>query len=463
MSYDSVNPYTGELLRSFPEHTDEQMEEALSRADACFRSFGAIADRTAVLRRAAGLLIERREELAALITLEMGKLLRDSRDEVNLSAAILNYFADNAALFLAPRALEQFTAGSAWVEFDPIGVLIGIEPWNYPYYQLVRFVGPNFAAGNTILMKHAPGVPQCALAFEKVMQDAGAPDGAYINLFLTNDQISKLIPDPRIQGVALTGSERAGESLASQTGRALKKSTMELGGNDPFIVLEDFDPKVAAQLAVRGRMTNTGQACCGSKRFIVVDQVADEFLAEVVRLMAEYKPGDPMDEATTMGPVSSKLALERLMAQLSVAIEHGARVVLGGDRPAGPGAFLMPTVLTDITPSNPVFHQEFFGPVAMFFRAKDEDDAIAIANDSPFGLGGAVCTSDPERAKRLARKLQSGMVFINFPALTLPELPFGGVKRSGYGRELSGFGIEEFLNKKMVCIPDIEKMEHVVA
>jgi succinate-semialdehyde dehydrogenase/glutarate-semialdehyde dehydrogenase len=463
VSYDSVNPYTGKLLKSFPEHTDREMEEALSRADARFKSFGTLTDRTAVLKKAAGLMIERKEELATLITIEMGKLLKDSRDEVSLSASILNYYADNAAKFLAPRALEQFTAGSAWVEFDPIGVLVGVEPWNYPYYQLVRFVGPNIAAGNTILMKHAPGVPQCALAFEKLMQDAGAPDGAYTNLFLTNDQVSKLIPDPRIQGVALTGSERAGESLASQAGRALKKSTMELGGNDAFIVLDDFDPKVAAQLAVRGRMTNTGQACCGSKRFIVVDQVADEFLTEVVRLMAEYKPGDPMDEATTMGPVSSKLALDRLMKQLDVAIEHGAKVVLGGDRPTGGGAFLTPTVLTDISTSNPVFHQEFFGPVAMFFRAKDEDEAISIANNSPFGLGGAVCTLNPERAKRVAGKLQSGMVFINFPALTLPELPFGGVKRSGYGRELSGFGIEEFVNKKLVCIPEIEKIEHVVA
>jgi succinate-semialdehyde dehydrogenase / glutarate-semialdehyde dehydrogenase len=463
MSYDSVNPYTGELLKSFPEHTDEEMENALARADARFKSFGTLAERTAVLKRAAALMTERREELAALITLEMGKLIQDSRDEVNLSASILDYFADNAAAFLAPRPLDQFTAGKAWVELDPIGVLIGVEPWNYPYYQLVRFVGPNIAAGNTILMKHAPGVPQCALAFEKLMKDAGAPDGAYINLFLTNDQISQLIPDPRIQGVALTGSERAGESLASQAGRALKKSTMELGGNDAFVVLEDFDPKVAAQLAVRGRMTNTGQACCGSKRFIVVEKIADAFLAEVVRLMSEYMPGDPMDEATTMGPVSSKTALDRLMDQLQVAIEHGATVVLGGNRPNGSGAFLMPTVLSDISPSNPVFHQEFFGPVAMFFRAKDEEDAIAIANNSPFGLGGAVCTSDPERAHRFASRLQSGMVFINFPALTLPELPFGGVKRSGYGRELSGFGIEEFVNKKLVCIPDIEKIAHVVA
>jgi succinate-semialdehyde dehydrogenase/glutarate-semialdehyde dehydrogenase len=463
MSYSSVNPYTGELLKSFDLHTDAEMEDALRRADLCYKSFGSVADRTSLLKRAAALMIERREELATLITLEMGKRIQESRDEVDLSAAILDYFGDNAAKFLAKRPLDQFTGGEAWVEFEPIGVLIGVEPWNYPYYQLVRFVGPNIAAGNPILMKHAPGVPQCALAFEKVMTDAGAPDGAYINLFITNDQVSKLIVDPRIQGVALTGSERAGESLASQAGKALKKSTMELGGNDAFVVLEDFDPKAAAKFAVLGRMINTGQACCGSKRFIVVEKVADEFLAEVLRLMSEYKPGDPMDEATTLAPVSSMVALDRLVDQLGVAVSHGAKVLMGGERLDGPGAFLAPTVLTEITPANPVYRQEFFGPVAMFFRAKDEDDAIAIANDSPFGLGGAVCTTDPVRAKRLASRLQSGMVFINFSALTVPELPFGGVKRSGYGRELSGYGIEEFVNKKMVCIVDVEKVQHAVA
>lgn len=463
MSYSSINPYSGELLKSFPEHTDGEMEDALRRADLRFMSFGSLADRTAVLRRAATLMIERQEELATLVTLEMGKRIQESRDEVSLSAAILDYFAENAARFLAKRPLEQSTVGEAWMEFHPIGVLIGVEPWNYPYYQLARFVGPNLAAGNPILMKHASGVPQCALAFEKVMTDAGAPDGSYINLFLTNDQVSKLIADPRVQGVALTGSERAGESLASQAGKALKKSTMELGGNDAFVVLEDFDPKVAARFAVSGRMTNCGQACVGSKRFIVVEKIADEFLSEVLRLLSEYTPGDPMDEATTMGPLSSKLALERLVDQIDAAVKYGAKVLTGGDCPAKPGAFLMPTLLTDISPSNPAYRQEFFGPVAMFFRAADEEEAIALANDSPFGLGGSICTADPERAKRLASKLQSGMVFINFPALTIPELPFGGVKRSGYGRELSGYGIEEFVNKKMICIVDPEKVKHAVA
>jgi succinate-semialdehyde dehydrogenase/glutarate-semialdehyde dehydrogenase len=462
MSYQSVDPYTGKLLKSFPLHTDEEMQAALSRADARFRSFGTLAERTAMLKRAASLMIERREELAALITAEMGKRIHESRDEVSLSAAILEYYAEHASGFLAKRTLDS-TVGEAWVEFEPIGVLVGVEPWNYPYYQLVRFVGPNIALGNTILMKHAPGVPQCALAFEKILIDAGAPDGSYINLFLSNEQVSTLIEDPRVQGIALTGSEKAGESLASQAGKQLKKSTMELGGNDAFIVLEDFDPKLAASFAVLGRMTNAGQACVGSKRFIAVDAIADEFLDEVLRLLAGFVPGDPTDEATTLAPMSSKLAQTRLLDQVQTAIANGAKVLMGGIAPDGPGAFMLPTVLTDVAPSNPAFRQEFFGPVVLFFRAKDEQEALAIANDSPFGLGGSICTADPERAKRLASQLQSGMVFLNFSALTTPELPFGGVKRSGFGRELSSFGIEEFANKKMICIVDPAKLTNMVS
>ena len=307
MSYQSVNPYTGEIVKSFPLHSDEEMLNALSQAHSRFQEFGTLEERTLILKRAADLMIERREELAGLITLEMGKRIHESRDEVNLSSAILAYYAEHAPRFLAKRTLDS-TVGEAWVEFEPIGVLVGVEPWNYPFYQLVRFVGPSFALGNTILMKHASGVPQCALAFETIMKDAGAPDGSYTNLFVTADQVSLLIEDLRVQGIALTGSEEAGESLAAQAGKQLKKSTMELGGNDAFVVMEDFDPKLAAKFAVQGRMTNAGQACVGSKRFIVVDAIADEFLGEVIRLLATYVPGDPMDEATTLAPLSSKSA-----------------------------------------------------------------------------------------------------------------------------------------------------------
>jgi len=302
-----------------------------------------------------------------------------------------------------------------------------------------------------------------ALAFEKILTDAGAPSGAYTNVFLSPEQVSSLIEDPRVQGVALTGSERAGESLASQAGKQLKKSTMELGGNDAFIVLEDFDPKLAAKYAVQGRMTNAGQACVGSKRFIAVDAIADDFLAEVMKLLATYVPGDPTSETTTLAPLSSKTAQSNLLKQVETAVANGATLLMGGTAPAGPGAFILPTVLSDVTSSNPAYRQEFFGPVALFFRAKDEIEALAIANDSPFGLGGSICTSDPERARRLASKLQSGMVFLNFSALTTPELPFGGIKRSGFGRELSSFGIEEFANKKMICIVDPTKLANVVA
>ena len=452
MCYESVNPYTGKLLQSYPEHTDEQMLDALRRADARFRAFGTLPYRTALLKRAAALMVERCESLARIATAEMGKRIAESRWEVGLSAKILEYYADNAARFLEPRPLES-PVGEAWIEFEPIGVLVGIEPWNFPYYQLTRFVGPNIAAGNTILMKHAPGVPQCAVAFEQIMIDAGAPDGAYINLFLSNEQVSRLIEDPRVQGVALTGSERAGEAVAAQTGKQLKKSILELGGSDAFIVLDDFDPKLAAKFAVQGRMLNAGQACAASKRFIAVESVADEFLAEVGRLLSAYRPGDPADESTTLAPLCSQTALNRIEGQLKTAVENGAKVLMGGNRLPGPGAFLMPTVLTDVAPENPAYGMEFFGPVALFFRAKNEDEALAIANDSSFGLGGSICTNDPERARRLASRMQTGMVFLNSSVVTAPELPWGGIKRSGYGRELSPLGIEEFVNKKLVIEP----------
>jgi succinate-semialdehyde dehydrogenase / glutarate-semialdehyde dehydrogenase len=405
-----------------------------------------------VLARAAALMRERSQAMAELITLEMGKLIPQSLGEVALSAAILDYYAEHAEAFLAPEKLTT-PKGEAMVESSPIGVLFGVEPWNYPYYQIARFAAPNLMAGNVVMVKHASSVPQCALAFEQLMTDAGAPEGAYTNLFVSKDQITKIIEDKRIRAIALTGSEAAGAVVAAQAGKQLKKSTMELGGSDAFIVFEDADLEKAVKHAVSGRMGNSGQACTASKRFIVVEAMADSFLQKFQAAMENFKPGDPMDKQTTLAPLSSADALNNLIKQVDGAVASGARVLMGGKRIEGQaGAFMQPTILTDIDEKNPAYHEEFFGPVALFFKVADEDAAVALANDSPFGLGGTVFTQDIERGKRVARKIDTGMVFINSGAVSSPELPFGGVKNSGYGRELSGAGIQEFVNKKLIRV-----------
>ena len=455
MAYQSTNPYTGKVEKTFDDISAAQLEEKLQRADACFQSDWrerGFAARAVILKSAAALMRERAQTFAELITLEMGKLISQSLGEVALSAAILDYYADNAEKFLET---EQLTTprGQAMVESSPIGVLFGVEPWNYPYYQIARFAAPNLMAGNVVMVKHASSVPQCALAFEQLLQEAGAPDGAYTNLFISKDQVAQMIEDPRIRGVALTGSEGAGAIVAAQAGKHLKKTTLELGGSDAFIVLEDADLDKAVKHAVSGRMGNSGQACTASKRFIVVDALADRFLEKFQAALDQFKPGDPMDKATTLAPLSSAQALENLLKPVDGAVEHGARVVVGGKRIDGhTGAFMQPTVITDIREDNPAFKEEFFGPVALFFRVADEDAAVALANDSPFGLGGSVFTQDIERGKRVARKIDTGMMFINSGAVSSPELPFGGVKNSGYGRELSGAGIQEFVNKKLIRV-----------
>ncbi len=455
MAYETSNPYTGKRVASFDELDDAQLEGKLAAAAACFDDVWrhhSFAERKAVLSRAAALMRERSQALAELVTLEMGKLIQQSAGEVALSAAILDYYADHAEAFLAPEKLAT-AKGEAFVESAPIGVLFGVEPWNYPYYQIVRFAAPNLMAGNVVMVKHASNVPQCALAFESVMRDAGAPDGAYTNLFVSKDQVAAVIDDPRIRGVALTGSEGAGAVVAARAGKNLKKSTMELGGSDAFIVLDDADLDKAVKHAVSGRMGNTGQACTASKRIIVVDAIADAFLEKFKAAMAAFEPGDPMDERTTLGPMCSTQALETLLEQVGEAVGHGARALIGGQRMADQtGAFMQPTILTDIAAENPAFKKEFFGPVAMFFRVADEDAAVKLANDSPFGLGGSVFTNDTERGKRVGRRIDTGMVFINSSAVSSPELPFGGVKNSGYGRELAAAGIQEFVNKKLIRV-----------
>ena len=455
MAYQSTNPYTGKLDKSYDDISPALLEEKLACADACFKtdwSHRSFADRTAILKRAAALMRERSQMFAELITLEMGKLIAQAQGEVALSAAIIDYYADHAERFLAPEKLDT-PKGEALVESNPIGVLFGVEPWNYPYYQIARFAAPNLMAGNVVMVKHASSVPQCALAFEQLMIDAGAPAGAYTNLFATKDQVAQIIEDPRIRAVALTGSEAAGAIVAAQAGKQLKKTTLELGGSDAFIVLDDADLDKAVKHAVSGRMGNSGQACTASKRFIVVEPLANSFLDKFKSALDQFAPGDPMDKATTLAPLSSSQALETLLKQVEGAVKHGARVVMGGKRIDGlPGNFMQPTILADISPDNPAYKEEFFGPVALFFKVADEDAAVALANDSPFGLGGSVFTQDIERGKRVARKIDTGMVFINSGAVTSPELPFGGVKNSGYGRELSSAGIQEFVNKKLIRV-----------
>jgi succinate-semialdehyde dehydrogenase/glutarate-semialdehyde dehydrogenase len=457
MSYQSVNPSNGKVLKKFKELSDGQLETAIKTAATCFKTWRhkTFAERAIIVTKAATILRERADEFAKPVTLEMGKLIAESRGEVALSADILDYYAWNAEDFLAPQILKP-KSGEAVIESSPIGVLFGMQPWNFPYYQLARFAAPNLMAGNVVMVKHAGCVPQCAIAFEKLWRDAGAPAGAYTNLIISHDQVNAIIDDPRIKGVALTGSVEAGKSVAARAGQNLKKSTMELGGSDAFIVLDDADLDKTVKWAVWAKMNNMGQCCVAGKRFIVVEELADKFLEKFQTALADFKPGDPMAKTTTLGPLSTEGALVQLLGQIKKAVAKGAKVAMGGKRIDRPGSFMQPTILTNIKPGNPAFREEFFGPVALFFRVKNEDEAVALANDSDFGLGGSVFTSDIARGQRVASQIDTGMVFINHPTWTTADLPFGGIKNSGYGRELSSLGIQEFVNKKLVRTSSID-------
>jgi succinate-semialdehyde dehydrogenase/glutarate-semialdehyde dehydrogenase len=457
MSYQSINPYDGTTGETFKEMSDGELETAIAKAANCFEAWRhtSFAERAAVVAKAASIMHARIDEFARPVTFEMGKLYEQARGEVRLSAEIIDYYAKNAEHFLALERLQP-SSGDAQVESTPFGVLFGVEPWNFPYYQLARFAAPNLMAGNVVMVKHAGCVPRCALAFEKLWKDAGAPAGAYTNLFISYDQVNRVIDDPRIKGVALTGSVEAGKAVAARAGLNLKKSTMELGGSDAFIVLEDADLEKTVKWAVWGKMNNTGQCCVAAKRFIVVESLADRFLDKFKTALAALSPGDPMDAATTLGPLSTEVALVKLLDQVQRAVARGATLVMGGGRVDRPGAFMQPTILQDIKPDNPAFREEFFGPVALFFRVQNEDEAVALANDSEFGLGGCVFTQDVVRGKRVASRIDTGMMFVNHPTWTTPDLPFGGIKNSGYGRELSSMGIQEFVNKKLVRVASID-------
>jgi succinate-semialdehyde dehydrogenase/glutarate-semialdehyde dehydrogenase len=454
MAYQTINPYSEEMMKTFPECTDDQLDAIIVRAEETYRSdwsLKPLTERKIIVKKAASILRGERNAFAKLVTLEMGKLFNEAQGEVDLSADILDYYADNADAFLAPEKLKV-AEGEAFVENAPLGVLFCVEPWNFPYYQLARVAGPNLMVGNTLIVKHAANVPQCALAFEKLFLDAGAPLGVYTNIFISHRQSSTVIADKRIKGVALTGSEQAGEIVASDAGRSLKKSTMELGGSDAFIVLDDADMDTAVKWGVWGRMNNTGQCCVAAKRFILDEKIADRFLDRFGKELAKLVPGDPMDTKTTLGPLCTESALTLVLKQIKDAVGGGAKVLMGGKRLDHLGYFLEPTILTDIEAGNPAYYQEFFAPVALVFRVKNEKAAIQLANDSPYGLGGSVMTRNIERGKRVARQIDTGMVFINQATWTAPELPFGGVKNSGYGRELSDLGIGEFVNKKLIRV-----------
>jgi succinate-semialdehyde dehydrogenase / glutarate-semialdehyde dehydrogenase len=454
MAYQTTNPATGMVEKSFDDISDADLEASLAAAHRCYVEdwrHRSVADRAAIIARAANLMRAESDRLAGLIVREMGKLFAQAAGEVALSADILDYYASRAAEYLAPKAIPE--KPGATVHTLPIGVLLAVEPWNFPYYQLARVVGPQLMVGNTLIVKHASSVPQCAEAFADIMRRAGAPAGAYTNIFATTDQIGTLIDDDRIRGATVTGSERAGAAVAERAGRNLKKSVMELGGSDPLIVLEDAPFDATVDNVIWGRMNNTGQSCVASKRVIVVGRERGErFLQAIRNRMAALEAGDPMDASTTLGPLSSEGAVKGLLKQIGDAQANGAKVALGGRRIDRPGFYLEATILTDIGPDNPVYLQELFGPVLSFYVVDDEQEAIRLANAVPYGLGGSVFTADIARGERIALQIESGMAFVNNPTWTAPELPFGGVKNSGYGRELSDLGFGEFVNHKLIAI-----------
>lgn len=460
MQYATVNPYTGETLKAFAFSSEAEIDAALEKAHTAFLSWRetSLDSRAALLQRAADLLRKDARRYAEILTMEMGKIIGEAEAEVELCAKILEYYVQHGAAPLAPRTLpaKGFADGEAQLVKEPLGVLFAIEPWNFPFYQVIRITAPQVTAGNVIVLKHAEIVPQSALAMVQLFRDAGAPEGLLTNLFLTHDGASRVINDKRVRGIALTGSERAGSAVAAQAGKAMKKSTLELGGADAYIVLSDAEVEKAARWAVFGRHWNAGQVCVSSKRIILEDSIYERFMAAYREGVAALVAGDPMDPATQLAPLSSVAARDNLARQVEQAIAAGATAETLGKPVPAQGAFYQPTILTNIAKDNPAFHTEFFGPVSSIFRVANEEEAIAIANDSPYGLGGSVFTTDIARAKRVAAKIETGMVYINQPTGVKADLPFGGVKNSGYGHELIDLGLTEFVNEKLVVVSDID-------
>lgn len=455
MAYKTINPYTNEVEKEFPNATDEELEAVLAKAHQLYLDWRndseSLEDRKAILHRVADILRERRTEYATIMSHDMGKLIGEAEGEVDLCADICDYYADKADEFLKPRTLET-DAGKAYYIKQSTGVLVAVEPWNFPFYQIARVFAPNFIIGNPMILKDASNCPASAQAFADAVLEAGAPEGSLNNMFISYDQVAKAIADKRVSGVCLTGSERGGMSVAAEAGKNLKKTTMELGGNDAFIILDDADWDLVKEVAPQARLYNAGQVCTSSKRFIVMADKYDEFIDVLKDAFSAVRMGDPTDRTTTLAPLNSKSAKEKLEKQVELAVENGAKVYYGNEKVDLPGQFFMPTILTDIIPDNPIFDQEMFGPVASVYKVNSEEEAIALANNSSYGLGNTVF-GEPEHAARVAAKIETGMSWINSGWASLPELPFGGVKNSGYGRELSELGFNAFVNEHLVFEP----------
>jgi len=449
----TLNPATGKIEKEFQAYTSEEINQYIDDANELYQTwrFESFEERKAVMKRVANEMRKQKARLAALITTEMGKPLYESEIEIDYSANIIEYYADNAEEFLANVPI-QTEKGDAYVVSEPIGVLLGVMPWNFPFSQIARFAGPHIMAGNTVVLKTASNIPQCGIAFEEMFTAAGAPKGLYKNLLMSGKDTDSIINNPKIVGVSLTGSEAAGAEVASIAGKNVKPSVLELGGSDPMIVLNDADIEKVMNGTINGRLRNAGQACTSSKRIIVQEGIYDEYLKKITDYINGMKVGDPTHADTNMGPVSSESALEKLLDQINDSANKGATIVSGGKGIDRDGFFLQPTILTDLKPGMKAYDEEVFGPVVCIWKVKDVEEAIKIANDTPYGLGASIYTEDVPNAEKIARRIDSGMVYVNKQVSSSPDLPFGGVKHSGYGRELSKAGIMEFINKKLIMI-----------
>jgi len=456
MTIATVNPATGKRIRSFSPLTDQELDEKVQKASDTFRVYRhtSIAERAGIIRRAGEILEHDKESFGRLMTMEMGKTLHSAIEESVKCAWACKYFAESAEGWLTDDVIDT-AAGRSFVHYEPMGPVLAVMPWNFPFWQVFRFAAPALMAGNVALLKHASNVPQCAVAIEDVFRRAGLPHGAFQTLLIATDQVQRVIEDARVVAVTLTGSEGAGRQVAGNAGKQIKKAVLELGGSDPFIVMPSANLDAAIKTAVQARIINNGQSCIAAKRFIIADSVYDEFERGFVAGMAVLKVGHPLDSSTEIGPLATGKLVQDLDAQVQRLVKDGARVLTGGKRIDGPGNYYMPTVLTNIDRNSPPYREELFGPVAMLFRAHDISEAIQLANDTPFGLGSSAWTNDPAEQKRFIDEIEAGMVFINQMVASDPRLPFGGVKHSGYGRELSGHGIREFTNIKTVCVSEV--------